>query len=310
EAELRSALSGGVDWGDGRGGDEVVDPGAGDAGAFDPGGQELVCLFADPFTTPLVKLLPAMDRALPGVPVIGGLLSGTQKPGKHRLWADGELLNSGSVGFVIGDCPRRPAEHVEVATTVSQGCRPIGRPMVITKSKRHVVQELGGRNALLVVKELADGLGEGEADLVRSQGLHVGRVIDEYKDRFGPGDFLIRGLVGLDSTAGYIAIGDPMIRVGQTIQFQVRDRDAAEADLELMLETQRVHGPAAGALLMTCNGRGTRLFGSADHDAQRVAEALGTEAIGGALAAGEIGPVGGRSHVHGHAASVAALRAG
>jgi small ligand-binding sensory domain FIST len=180
--------------------------------------------------------------------------------------------------------------------------------MVITKSKRHVVQELGGRNALQVVKDLADGLPESEADLVRSQGLHVGRVIDEYKDRFGPGDFLIRGLVGLDSTAGYIAIGDPMVKVGQTIQFQVRDRAAAEADLELMLDAQRMHGNAQGAIVFTCNGRGVRLFDDPNYDAARVTDALGGAVIAGALAAGEIGPIGNQSHVHGHAVTIAALR--
>ncbi|MEO0966648.1 MAG: FIST N-terminal domain-containing protein [Planctomycetota bacterium] len=290
---LRRLIGGGQRWG--GGGDE-------------PGGEGLVCLLADPFTTPLVKLLPAMDRALPGVPVVGGLLSGTQKPGKHRLWVDGDLMTGGAAGFTLGDSPRRPERHLDIATTVSQGCRPIGRPLIITKSKRHVVQELGGRNALIVVKELADALGDDEADLVRTQGLHVGRVVDEYKDRFGPGDFLIRGLVGLDSTAGYIAIGDPMVKVGQTIQFQVRDRAAAASDLELMLDSQRMHGPAAGGLVFTCNGRGTRLFDSADHDAQRVKDALGGAVLGGALAAGEIGPVGGQSHVHGHAVCVAALR--
>jgi len=290
---LRRLIDGGRDWG-GR--------------HAEPGGEGLVCLLADPFTTPLVKLLPAMDEAMPGVPVIGGLLSGTQRPGKHRMWVDGDLLTGGAVGFTIGDAPRRPERHLEVTTTVSQGCRPIGRPMVITKSKRHVVQELGGRNALQVVKELADGLGESDADLVRTQGLHVGRVIDEYKDRFGPGDFLIRGLVGLDSTAGYIAIGDPMVKVGQTIQFQVRDREAAEVDLDLMLESQRVHGKAAGGIVFTCNGRGTRLFAESDYDARRVTAALDGAVIAGALAAGEIGPVGGQSHVHGHAVSVAALR--
>ncbi|MEM6757046.1 MAG: FIST N-terminal domain-containing protein, partial [Planctomycetota bacterium] len=293
DERLRQLIGGGQRWG--GGGDE-------------PGGEGLVCLLADPFTTPLVKLLPAMDRALPGVPVVGGLLSGTQKPGEHRLWVDGDLMTGGAAGFTLGDSPRRPERHLDITTTVSQGCRPIGRPLIITKSKRHVVQELGGRNALIVVKELADALGDDEADLVRTQGLHVGRVVDEYKDRFGPGDFLIRGLVGLDSTAGYIAIGDPMVKVGQTIQFQVRDRAAAASDLELMLDSQRMHGPAAGGLVFTCNGRGTRLFDSADHDAQRVKDALGGAVLGGALAAGEIGPVGGQSHVHGHAVCVAALR--
>ena len=196
-------------------------------------------LLADPFSTPLVKLLPAFDDAFPGIPMVGGLCSGGTKPRQNRLQLDGESMREGAVGVAIHG-------PVRVQTTVSGACRAIGQPHVITRAKRHVVQELGGRKALAVVRETAAEATEKDRDLLQTSGLLIGRVVNEYKDRFGPGDFVIRGLVGVDADDGYIAIGDPQVRVGQTVQFHVRDKDAARDDFELMLEAQKLHGPGGG----------------------------------------------------------------
>lgn len=259
-------------------------------------------LLADPFSTPLAGLLPAIGAAMPAVPVVGAMLSGGKKPRDNRLLLNDQLRHDGAVGLAIGG-------DIDIQTTVSQGCRPIGRPWVITRAKRHVVQELGGRKALEVLRETLQGLNERDRELAQTAGLQVGRVIDEYKRHFGRGDFLQRGVVGVDPDAGYLAIGDPMVRVGQTIQFQVRDAITASDDLAMMLDAQRLHGDGEGALLFTCNSRGTRLYERKDADVSIIEEALGTIPLAGCFAAGEIGPVGGENHVHGHAASLMVFRA-
>src|SRR5205823_5861968 len=128
-------------------------------------------------------------------------------------------------------------------------------------------------------------------------GVHMGVVVDEYKTEFRRGDFLVRNVLGGDEGSGAIAVGDQM-RVGETVQFHVRDAASADGDLRSMIaEAER----PAGALLFTCNGRGTRLFGVADHDASIVAEALGPS-LAGFFAAGELGPIGGRNFLHGFTA--------
>ena len=66
--------------------------------------------------------------------------------------------------------------------------------------------------------------------------------------------------------------------------------------------------PAAGALLFTCNGRGSHMFSVPDHDASAVVDALGAPA-GGFFCAGEIGPVGGRNFLHGFTATLAVFPA-
>ncbi len=62
---------------------------------------------------------------------------------------------------------------------------------------------------------------------------------------------------------------------------------------------------AAAALVFTCNGRGTNLFTTPNHDAALVGQLLDTSAVAGMFCAGELGPVGGHNFLHGFTASVA-----
>ena len=63
----------------------------------------------------------------------------------------------------------------------------------------------------------------------------------------------------------------------------------------------------SGALLFTCNGRGSRLFAQADHDAGLLAKVSGDVPVGGFFCGGELGPVGGKNFLHGFTASIAAF---
>src|SRR5205823_10375496 len=123
---------------------------------------------------------------------------------------------------------------------------------------------------------------------------------DEHKPEFHRGDFLIRNIIGADQESGAIKVGD-VIEVGTTVQFHLRDAEAADEELRSLLSGQE----ADGALLFTCNGRGSRLFGVPDHDASVLAEALDGAPAAGFFAAGELGPIGGRNFLHGFTASVA-----
>lgn len=250
-----------------------------------------VLLLADPFTLPVDAVLDAVAASGTGAVVAGGMASAARAPGDNRLVLDDEVVAHGGVGVVL------PPE-AGVTTVVSQGCRPVGRPMIVTQGRGNVLDQLAGKPALERLEELAQRAGPEERSLLAS-GLQVGVAIDEHRDAFGRGDFLVRGVVGVERGTGGLVVGDT-IDVGTTVQFQVRDADAADEDLHLML------APATGqgALLFTCNGRGTRLFGEPDHDARAVRDALGTDAVAGMSCAGELGPVGGRSFLHSFTASV------
>jgi len=158
---------------------------------------------------------------------------------------------------------------------------------------------LGGQTAMQRLQDLVLAADDDEREMMR-QGLHIGVVVDEHKLDFTRGDFLVRNLLGADQNNGALAVGE-RVQVGQTVQFHVRDADAAEEDLRFLL--RRVEGDAA--LLFTCNGRGTHLFGRPDHDTGIVEDTLGPVPLAGAFCAGEVGPVGGRNFLHGFTASLA-----
>jgi small ligand-binding sensory domain FIST len=255
-------------------------------------------MLGEPLSFHTDLLLERLNEDRPGVPILGGMASGGYNPGENRLFSGREALAEGAVGVFIHGA-------VKLRSVVSQGCRPIGKPFVVTKAERNVIHELGGRPALIQLKELFDTLPSREQVQVQ-RNLHVGRVISEYQESFGQGDFLVRNVIGIDPSNGAIAMGD-YIRPGQTIQFHVRDQEAADAELKQMLSAVKKSGqpqPLAG-LLFACNGRGTRMFSQSDHDAGLIAKLLGEIPLAGFFAAGELGPVGNQNFMHGHTASIA-----
>jgi small ligand-binding sensory domain FIST len=252
-------------------------------------------LLADPFSFPIDGFLHQLDRARDdarvGLQVIGGAASAARGPGGNRLVLDDLVTASGAVGVFL--------DGVDVRTVVSQGCRPVGSPYVITRGERNRVAELAGKPALERLQDCASSASEEDRMLMRA-GLHLGVVVDEHKADFARGDFLVRNVLGGEQDSGTLVVGDE-ISVGQTVQFHVRDAAAADEDLRLLLSGV----DASAALLFTCNGRGRHLFGVPDHDAGVLDQLLGPLPVAGAFCAGEIGPVGGRNFLHGFTASLA-----
>jgi small ligand-binding sensory domain FIST len=260
----------------------------------------LVAVLADPFTFPIGLFLTALNEEHGQLPMVGGMAVGGSGAGAQGLIVDDEVHRDGAAGAVV--------LGADVVTVVSQGCRPIGREAVITRCEGNVVEELAGRPALERLREEIASLSPSERSLA-ARGLLAGLVIDENRPEYETGDFLMRGLLGADEATGAIALGES-VRVGQTLRFFVRDADSADADLRRALADVVPGRQAAGALLFTCNGRGTRLFPERHHDARLVADALGTDAVAGYFCGGEIGPVGGKAFLHGYTATLAVFPAG
>lgn len=258
-------------------------------------------LLSDPFSVDSMVMVAEWNEAFPGRPVLGGMASGAQSPGRNRLFQDEQVHAGGAVAAVLtGD--------LQVTTVVSQGCRPIGRHLVITRAEGNVIQTLGGRPALEVLQELLAELAGDDQDLAQ-RALLLGRVIDEHKDRFERGDFLIRNLVGADPQSGFLAVGD-RVRTGQTVQFQLRDGAAADEDLQHLLDEAAAGfegGRPEGALLFSCMGRGQGMYGEPNHDLLALQARVAGLPVAGFFCSGEIGPVGGQNFVHGFTSSVGFL---
>ncbi len=255
-----------------------------------------------------VTQLSSTDHTIPGADDHSLALSTEAVmlgPGQTLFFTSAGVRESGCVGVVLeGDIELRPV--------VSQGCRPVGKPWVITECEQNRIRKLAGRPALEILMETWHGLPSQDQRLLQSAPF-LGLAIDAMKRSFERGDFLVRSIMGLDQRDRSITVAD-FVRRGQTVQLLVRDAQSAGEDLRLLMAGQGggalgEEAHRAGALIFSCNGRGSRMFDVPDHDIGCVREGLNAEVpVAGFFAAGEIGPVGGRNFLHGFTASVAVFR--
>ena len=260
-------------------------------------------LLADPFSIDAETLLNRLSEAYPNTPIVGGLASGNKQQRSTHLFVSGDAVDHGAIALAIGGT-------YTVRTVVSQGCAPLGETWTITKADGNIIETIAGKPAYEMLKSTMENL---PPDMLRraQRNMFVGLAMDEYQDNFGRGDFLIRNLLSADPNSGTITVG-AQPKAGQTLQFQIRDPEAADEELLELLDKTKAElessqsNPVA-ALLYSCNGRGLNLFETPHHDAQAINERLGAIPLAGFFCNGEIGPVGNNNFLHGYTASIALL---
>ena len=259
-------------------------------------------MVADPYSFPVQDLLMGMDYAFPRATKIGGLASGASRQGGNALFLDEQVLRTGAIGLALYG-------NITVDTVVAQGCRPIGQPMRISKSDRNMLLELDGKPPMDIIRTMFQELPERDRELL-GHSLFLGVVMDELIENPVQGDFLIRNVVGTDSTTGGLAIGE-MLKEGQLVQFHLRDAETSADDLQAVLSRyadENRENEIPGALLFSCLGRGKFLYGRPNHDTDIFREKLGAVPLGGFFCNGEIGPVSGTTFLHGYASSFGLFR--
>jgi small ligand-binding sensory domain FIST len=275
-----------------------IDDGLALAGLPELEGAGAAILLADPYSFPTDELLRHLAEEAPGVPVLGGLSSARTLEGTGALFAGETVASTGAVGARL--------DGMDVVPCVSQGAAPVGPELTITAADGHMIQELAGTPALTKLRDVIGTLRPSERALV-AHGTLLGIVTAAGKPDYERGDFLVRGILGADPDTGAVAVG-AAVEPGQVVRLHARDADSADADLRtaLGLHMASLGGAApAGALVFTCNGRGRDMFGAPDHDAAALHRELRGAPAAGFFAAGEIGPVGGESFLHGFTATVA-----
>jgi small ligand-binding sensory domain FIST len=296
DAELGELDAGGLPSG-GLG--EADDAGfSGLAGLPDSGRPSGMIVLTDPYTFPTEPALAALDAASSATPLLGGVASARTPQGSAALFFGEQVCDGGAVGVSF--------QGVEMIPCVSQGAAPLGRELTITAGEGNVITELAGRPALETIRSVIEELSPRESVLVAG-GLLIGIVVDTGQPEYVHGDFLVRGVLGADHATGAVAVG-ATVHPGQIVRLHARDAQSAKDDLRhaLALRAGALAGRTpAGALVFSCNGRGRQMFGPGDHDARAVRDALGGTPTAGFFAAGEIGPVGGRSFLHAFTATVA-----
>ncbi len=257
-------------------------------------------LLADPASCNAEGVLRAFNEGYPKRPVIGGLTSGAATGGSNWLSLNGEIFEEGAAGVALGG-------DVSFDVIVSQGCRPIGKPFIITKAEHNVLRELAGKPAIQILQEVYDALPMADKELARHS-LFTGLVMDEHQHSFERGDFLIRNIMRMDQKTRSLEIGAEL-KTGQTLQFQLRDAQTSAEDLQVLLgksDPLKANRPC-GALLVSCCGRGKGLYGEENHDVRMIQSKKGPIPLTGFFANGEIGPVDQKNYLHGYTSSLAII---
>lgn len=277
----------------------------------EPQAQPQFLLLADGFSSDISDLIRGLDFVYPTATKVGGLASGARIPDGNALFLNHTLYRTGVVGVALSG-------NIAVDAIVAQGCRPIGQPLRISETERNVILGLEEQVPLQVLQETVQQLNSADRQLVRTS-LFAGMVMNEFKENPEPGDFLIRNILGIDPRTGAIAIGD-RLRPGQRLQFHLRDAQTSAEDLRHVLERYRqtyragveegskTDGGPKGALLFSCLGRGSYLYGEPNHDTEVFQRLVGDLPMGGFFCNGEIGPVGGTTFLHGYTSVFALFR--
>jgi len=263
-------------------------------------GQSLL-LFVDPSAAAINDLISGLDYAYPGVAKVGGIACPHSASHGSLLFDEG--VCAGAVGCLIGGAWR-------IEPVLAQGCRPIGPVLEVQQAQRNVVIEVSDgerrRSPVAALQAILVDLSPSEREQVRnSLFLGVGRSDFSLATlRQEPSAFLVRNLIGVDPRNGAVAVAERM-RVGQKVQFQLRDGDASRLEARQLLGAlaERLEDPPLVALLFACLGRGQGLYGRPDGDVSLCREAFADLPISGVFCNGEIGPVGGTTHLHGYTAS-------
>ena len=235
-------------------------------------GPPLILLHADYANEDVLEIVDDIAIETEGY-LIGGLtLSDTPK---HHV-AGG--VTGGGVSGVIFD------PGIGVVTSLSQGCRPIGKVHEVTECSENFIIGLDGRNAIEIFQE---DIGE-----VLSRDMQkVGGFIHVALPVVGSdtGDYIVRNLIGVDLNEGVIAIAAPVDH-GDHLMFVSRDANAAQKDLaEMVVELKKRAGlNIRGGIYISCIARGPHMFGEANAEMKIIESVLGEIPVVGLYANGEI----------------------
>jgi small ligand-binding sensory domain FIST len=291
---------------------------------------------ADASTPDVAELIAEMASRTATGYLFGGLSSSRGEAVQFAVGGNGNIKGQGAAGggFRGGLSGVAFGEEVALVSRVTQGCQPIAPQRIITACDGHVLTELDGEPALdVLLRDLHISLDEPQAAMTRLRATLVG-LTEPGSDLVGRtgnfgADVTVRHIIGLDPARRGVAIAQ-QVTAGMRIAFCQRNAQAARADLMRIcaeireeLEPEEVsHSTAAalaapaelatpsparriaGAVYVSCAGRGGPHFGGPSAELQIVRHALGDVPLVGFFAGGEIA----RHHLYGYTGVLTVFR--
>ena len=282
-------------------------------------------LHADGHTPDLSEMIDEMAQRTRSGYVFGGLSSSRGASVQFALSAREAAPAPGQGVFEGGLSGVAFSNDVSLISRVTQGCLPVAPERTVTACEEHVLLTLDGRPALdVLLEDLQVSLSQPRAAMAKIRATLAGLSRGTQPATRRTGEFgdevMVRHLIGLDPERQAVAIAQPM-EPGMRLTWCQRNAAAARADLLRMgaeireslepedmpesLALQLADGllsephPArriAGAIYVSCAGRGGPHFGAPSAELQLVRRALGDVPLIGFFAGGEIA----HQHVYGY----------
>lgn len=255
------------------------------------GTRDLVLAWPDPFRVHPDRMLHGLDAALSGVPVVGGAASSAPDAEATFQFSGTESGDGAVSGMRLGG-------EFQHRLAVSQGCRPVGMPLRVTRSHENLILELDGRPALERLQEVVpqDLLDDPEHAL---NVVSVALLPDPQDPVLRPGEYLVRNIVAADPDTGVLGIAD-VVEEGQSIVFALREPAAAKDDLARVvshLASERNALDYKFGLYFNCLARGRALYRRDGVDADLIARTLPGVPVLGFFCNAEIAPLRGANHL-------------
>lgn len=291
---------------------------------------------ADSSTPDVAELIAEMASRTATGYLFGGLAASRTQSVQFAVGGNGNIKGHGAAGGVFrgGLSGVAFGEGIALVSRVTQGCQPVAAQRMITAAEGNVITALDGEPALdVLLRDTGISLDEPKTamsalratlvGLTEAGGDAVGRT-----GNFGA-DVVVRHIIGLDPARRGVAVADH-VAAGMRMAFCRRNPQAARADLmricaeireelepeEMPLpvatalaehEAQSAPSPQrriAGAIYVSCAGRGGPHFGGPSAELQIVRRALGDVPLVGFFAGGEIA----RHHLYGYTGVLTVFR--
>ncbi|MAS92462.1 MAG: hypothetical protein CMO55_04630 [Verrucomicrobiales bacterium] len=241
-------------------------------------------LLGNPVSTDLSEILEKFNTKLPKTPVVGGLITGGPEEEDLFLFTENGKRSVDTMAIHLFG-------RVHMETLVSQTCRPIGEPFVITEALEDEVMTIGRRPAYEVLKEAFESLKTLDQELADGN-VFAGIAAKEDVEEFKTGDFLIRRITSTDLDHGSLTLDSP-VRSGQTIQFQLRDPEMANQNLSKHCGAiKSEHGDPLAIFVASDVQRSLAFYEETNEDATIIHSHFGESPVAGLFANREIAPIG------------------